>query len=136
MKAFSGKAASLGLILAAGGVLAACSGGGGLGGDMTIKSDQVQGTWPLTVDSIRIECTDDMSIYAIANDKVYPLNGQAERLRQAPDKKTVEQLEAIQKDDPEASKYTPGAKMAMDAVRIAAIQKCQKAGKWTKSNAS
>jgi hypothetical protein len=136
MKSFGVKATSLGLVLAAGGVLAACSGGGGLGGDMTVKADQVQGAWPLTVDAIKIECTDDMSIYAVANDKVYPLNGQAERMRQAPDKKAVEHLEDIQKDDPEAAKYTPGAKMSLDPVRIAAIQKCQKAGKWTKSDAS
>lgn len=133
MKAF-GWTAALGAVLAAGGLLAGCGNGGGVGGGgMTIKAADVKGVWPLTVDEIKIECTDDMSIFATANDKVYPLNGQAERLRQDPDKKPVQHLEDIQKDDPEASRYTPGAKMAMDNVLQVAIERCQGAGKWTKA---
>ena len=130
MKAFGIKA-TLGVVLTAGVMLAGCSGAGG-GGGGTIKKADVQ-NWPLTVDEIKIECTDDMSIFAIANDKVYPLNGQAERLRVTPDKKPVEHLEDIQKDDPEAVKYTPGAKMAIGPVMQLAIASCQKAGKWTKA---
>lgn len=126
------RLATLGGALAAGMMLAGCSGGGGVGG-ATIKEADIKGVWPLTVSEIKIECTDDMSIFAVADDKVYPLNGQAERLRLAPGKKDVLPLENIQKDDPEAARYTPGAKMAMDSVREAAIAACEKAGKWMKS---
>ncbi len=133
MKSFGVKA-TLGAILTAGAMLAACSGGGAVGGGGEIKKADIPNGWPLTVDAIKVECTDDMSIFAVANDKVYPLNGQAERLRKAPGDKPVLHLEDIQLDDPEASKFTPGAKMSMDPVRVAAISACQKAGKWIKAD--
>ena len=115
-------------------LLAACSGGNGGGsGGGTLKASELQGAWPFTVNELKLECTDDLAIYAVAGDKVYPLNGEAERLRKAPGDKPVTRLEEIQKDDPEASKFVPGAKMPMDSVRSAAIASCQKAGKWLKA---
>lgn len=98
-------------------------------GPEVIRSSDVQGAWPLTVNQIALECRSDLSIYAKVGDKTYPLNGQAER--QAPNYgKPVGKLEDIQKNDPWSNQFVPGAKMSMDPVLKLAIAKCGKEGKW------
>jgi len=98
-------------------------------GQDVIRSTDVQGAWPLTVNQIALDCRSDLSIYAKVGDKTYPLNGQAER--QALNYgKPVGKLEDIQKNDPWSNQFIPGAKMSMDPVLKLAIAKCEKDGKW------
>jgi hypothetical protein len=101
--------------------------------DAVLKASDVTGPWPLTVPEIKVECGDELAIYGHVGDKVFPLNGQAERQAIFYKHGPVTRLEDIQKDDPWTNAFIPGAKMAMDPVSQAVIQHCEKAGRWVKT---
>jgi hypothetical protein len=124
--AWMGAAGAAAVVVALG---AAGASHAGWFGPEAVRSGDVQGTWPLTVSQINLECRDDLAIFAKVGDKTYPLNGQAERT--APEYgKPVGKLEDIQKNDPWSNQFIPGAKMSMEPVMKLAIAKCEKEGKW------
>ncbi len=124
MKAYVSAAISVGAALGAACILSGCSVGG-----TAVKSADIQGDWPLTVDQIKLVCRDDLSIFAEAGDKTYALNGQAERNEAGYKVGKISHIEDIQKDDKTAS-LVPGVKMSLDPVLKVAIERCQKSGKW------
>ncbi len=124
MKAYVSAAVTVGAVLGAACILSGCSVGGS-----AVKSADIQGEWPLTVDQIKLVCRDDLSIFAEVGDKTYPLNGQAERNEAGYKVGKLSHIEEIQKDDRTAS-LVPGVKMSLDPVLKAAIESCEKSGKW------
>ena len=125
MKAYVSAAISVGAAILGACILSGCSGVGG----STVKAADVQGDWPLTVDQVKLVCRDDLSIFAEVGDKTYALNGQAERNEAGYKADKIGHIEEIQKDDKTAS-LVPGVKMSLDPVLKAAIESCQKSGKW------
>jgi hypothetical protein len=134
MKAYTALTAvgALAAVILVGGWTAVNTGRSDSGG-MIIKASDVGSSWPLTVPEIKIECGDDLAIYAKYGDKTFPLNGQAERLSMFYKKSPVTRLEDIQKDDLWTKEFVPGAKMSMDPVNKLAIQHCQTLGRWMKA---
>jgi hypothetical protein len=124
MKIGSGLAGAA-LLLA----LAAC-GKGGLGGGSTVSARDVGASWPFTVPEVKVVCAPTMALFITADDKAYPLNGQAERRPELYTKGSLSKLNDIQKVDPAMSKLSPDTRMPLNDVMAKAIAACTAAGKW------
>ncbi len=124
--------AALAVVALAGGFVLVSHGHAG-SNDFILKASDVAGPWPLTVSQIKVECADDLAIYAKVRDKTYPLNGQAQRQSIFYKEGPVTRLEDIQKNDPWSTQFIPDAKMSMDPVSQEAIKRCELAGRWLKT---
>jgi hypothetical protein len=124
MKIGSGLA-GVALLLA----LAAC-GKGGFGGGSTISAQDVGASWPFTVSEVKVVCAPTLALFITADDKAYPLNGQAERHPELYAKGPLSKLNDIQKVDPVTSKLSPDTRMPLNDVMQKAIAACTAAGKW------
>ncbi len=116
--------AGLGLLF----TLSAC----GVGGS-TLSAKDVGDSWPFTVSEVKVVCAPTLALFVTADDKVYPLNGQAERHPELYAKSKLSPLNDIQKVDPVASKLSPDSRMPLGDVTQKAIAACTSAGKWDTS---
>lgn len=99
-------------------------------GSTVIASADVGPQWPLTVAEVKVACAPALAIFVTAGGKTYPLNGQAERHPELYKDGPVGDLNDIWKVEPEVSRLSPDARMALDAVTHKAIETCAKAGRW------
>jgi hypothetical protein len=105
-------------------------GKGGLGGGSTLSAGDLGATWPFTVSEVKVVCAPTLALFVTANDKAYPLNGQAERHPELYTKGSVSQLNDIWKVDPVTSQLSPDTRMPLNDVTAKAIAACTSAGKW------
>jgi hypothetical protein len=102
---------------------------------IAIASKDVGPLWPFIVSEVRVVCAPTLALFIIADDKAYPMNGQAERRPDLYQKGPLSKLSDIWKVDPETSKLSPDTRMSLDAFTKKAIEACAKAGKWDHSGA-
>lgn len=101
---------------------AACS----AGGDTTLTADAVEGGWPFTVQEVRLQCGDAMSMFVIADGKAYPLNGEAERRPQHfKGKEPLHPLNEIWRTDLEVSQLFPDARVSLEPLTRVAMERCK-----------
>jgi hypothetical protein len=125
MRVWRGAAIALGCCL-----VAACGPAGTVG---TLTAAKLGPNWPFTVPQVKVVCAKDLALFVTSGDKAYPLNGEAERRPQALGGGPVRNLAEIWRPDPNADRLFPDARMSLDAVTHAAIDRCTAAGRWIKS---
>ncbi len=123
------SAASLGAATVALMAMTACSRGA------TIADKDIGAAWPFTTTQVKVICAPTLAIFVTADDKAYPLNGQAERHPELYKRGPVGKLNDIWKVDPQLSKLSPDVRMSLDAFTQKAIDACAKAGKWDPTKA-
>ena len=109
--------------------LAAC-GKGGFGGGSAVSAQDVGASWPFTVPEVKVVCAPTLALFITADDKAYPLNGQAERHPELYTKGPLSKLNDIWKVDPQTSQLSPDTRMPLNDVTQKAIAACTAAGKW------
>ncbi len=110
-------------------LLFALAGCGKFGGS-TLSAQDVGASWPFTVPEVKVVCAPTLALFVTADDKAYPLNGQAERHPELYTKGAVSKLNDIWKVDPVTSKLSPDTRMPLNDVTDKAIAACTSAGKW------
>jgi len=117
----------LNLVAALSLLLAACSPGAG---KTTLAARDFGAAWPFKATSVKVVCARNLAIFVTAGGKAYPLTGQAERRPELYRFGPVGAVAELARPAPQGSRLIPGEAMSMDAVRKAAIARCQAAGRW------
>lgn len=101
--------------------LAAC---GGAEWDQTIDPSELDGRWPLSVPSVKIDCDNGLDIWLVVDDTSYQIRGSGG----VPPTGRRGYFEEIRLKDPALQAVSPGVLLDASELHALALRRCRLAG--------